>query len=100
MAQALRLVLPMDGLASIILISDGAPDSETEALDVAARFKHPISTVFIGSDKESLWGGGSGKAFLEALARATGGQSVKSASPGLLREATLKLLTEGQSSTT
>ena len=95
MAQALRLVLPMDGLASIILISDGCPDSESMTLDVAARFKHKIDTVFIGSTKATVWGT-SGEAFLKALAAATGGQAAKGKAPGLLRHEVMKLLTAGK----
>ena len=94
MAQALRLVLPMDGLASIILISDGCPDSESMTLDVAARFKHKIDCIYIGSDEPNLWGGG-GKAFLAALAKATGGRSMKSVAPGMLRAEVVKLLEAG-----
>ena len=95
MAQALRLVLPMDGLASIILISDGCPDSESEALDVASRFRHKIDTVFIGSSEATVWGT-SGENFLKALAAATGGQAAKGKAPGLLRHEVMKLLTAGE----
>ena len=95
MAEALRLVLPMDGLASIILISDGCPNSESETLDVASRFEHKIDTVFIGSSKATVWGT-SGENFLKSLAAATGGQAAKGKAPGLLKNEVVKLLTAGR----
>lgn len=35
------------------IISDGIPDSETEALKSAARFRAPIDTVFVGPEHDS-----------------------------------------------
>jgi len=92
MAAALRFVKPADGLVQIILISDGWPDSESKTLEVARTFKHKIDTVFIGPETGP---DASGREFLRRLAAATGGQSIKSAKPGLLKNETLKLLSAG-----
>ena len=83
MSAALRFVKPADGVAKIILISDGQPNSERDTLAVARGFKHKIDTVYIGPEEGWMAGG---RAFLERLAAATGGQSMKSAAPGLLAE--------------
>jgi len=53
-----------------ILISDGAPDDPTRALEVAARYKNPISTIYIGPE------GGEGQRFLNLLASKSGGKSI------------------------
>ncbi len=87
MAKALQFVKPADGLAKLVLISDGEPDSESETLRVARLFKHKIDTVYIGPERDHR-----GRRFLEQLANATGGQSLQSAAPGLLKNETLKLL--------
>lgn len=54
----------------MIVISDGQPDSEAEALDVARTITAPISTVYVGPE------GGHGQAFLAQLARANNGAAV------------------------
>lgn len=87
MAKALKFVKPADGLAKIVLISDGEPDSEAETLRVARQFQHKIDTVYIGPERDHR-----GRRFLGQLANATGGQSLQSAAPGLLKNETLKLL--------
>lgn len=89
LTAALRFVHPADGVARIIVISDGQPDSPGDALREARRFKHKIDTIYIGP--EDGWGSG-GQAFLQELAAATGGQNLQSAAPGLLKNETLKLL--------
>lgn len=94
MAKALRMVLAWDGLASIILISDGQPDSESEVLDVASRFKHKIDCVYIGSSGATVWGG-NGENFLKSLAAATGGQATRGKSVGLFQHEVVKLLRAG-----
>ena len=89
MAAALRFVQAADGVAQIVLISDGLPDSEHQTLAVAGEFEHKIDTVYIGP--ESGWDA-HGRNFLERLAAATGGKSMKSAAPGLLKEQVESLL--------
>ena len=56
-----------------IVISDGEPDAEDDALEAASKFKNRINTIFVGPD------GGSGQTFLRKLAKASGGQNVTSA---------------------
>jgi hypothetical protein len=53
-----------------IVISDGEPHSEEDALRVAKTFKARIDCIFVGPE------GGSGQAFLNRLAKASGGQGV------------------------
>lgn len=71
LAGVLRFIKPADGTSiKLILISDGEPDSESEALKLAGQFKSKISTIFVGSESSP------GRDFLRRLAEATGGQSV------------------------
>lgn len=75
-AAALRYVQPADGCGmTIVLISDGEPQDEDEALAVARTFTDPIQTIFIG--------GGPGRTFLDKLARLTGGTSATRTIPQL-----------------
>jgi len=55
-----------------IVISDGAPNDEQAALTVAQTYTAPISCVYVGPTDGF---GASGKAFLERLTAASGGQS-------------------------
>jgi hypothetical protein len=57
---------------SVLVISDGEPDSEAAALAAAAKIKAPISTLFIGDDNNQK-----AKRFLRRLATASGGQSAE-----------------------
>jgi len=89
MAAALRYIQPADDCGSkIILVSDGMPNDASETLRIAREFKNRIDTLFCGpeSDVEG------GRAFLEKLARATGGQAVTSAAPGVLEKEVLLLM--------
>lgn len=66
-----------DGLPSlkrIVLISDGEPDNRQAALDSAKTFKTKIDCIFVGPETEQA-----GRAFLNELAKASGGQSITSA---------------------
>lgn len=87
-AAALRFVRVADGACQIVLISDGEPDSERAALAEAAKFKHAIHTIYIGSEADY----GGGRAFLQRLAAATGGRTFESNAPGLLAESAGQLL--------
>jgi Mg-chelatase subunit ChlD len=73
LAAGLRFILPFDGTVRFIVVSDGCPNDEREALKVAKQFTSRIDTIFVGD--ESDWSGGA--AFLVRLAAASGGQSVK-----------------------
>lgn len=53
-----------------IVISDGEPNDEDEALKVARTYKNKISTIYVGPEN------GSGQEFLKRLANATGGANV------------------------
>ena len=86
MAAALNFARVADGASKIILISDGVPDSEGDALRAAAKYQYPIHTIYIGPED------GNGRAFLSRLANATGGQSLKGNAPGLLAESVNELL--------
>lgn len=90
MERALRFVHPADGVARILLISDGEPNSAEGALSAARSFRHRIDTIYIGPEER-----GHGRAFLERLASATGGQSLQSAAPGLLQNEARRLLGSG-----
>lgn len=75
-ARALEYIKPADGLGlKLILISDGEPQDADAALAVARTFSDPIQTIYIGS--------GSGRAFLERLAKLTGGTAAARAIPQL-----------------
>lgn len=71
-AAALEYVQKIDGCGiRIILISDGEPDNEPLALEVAKRFTDTrIETVYIGPE------GGRGADFLRRLSALTGGVHV------------------------
>lgn len=56
-----------------IVISDGEPSSESEALNVAKTYKNKIDTIYVGPEN------GDGQEFLRKLAKASGGQGVTSA---------------------
>lgn len=94
MAEALEYILPADDTGTrIILVSDGQPDSEERTLAVARKFKTPIQTIFIGPENDHA----GGRAFLEKLAKATGGTALKSQAPGMLgAQVEVLLLREGE----
>lgn len=54
-----------------IIISDGEPNDEHAALDVASRYTNRIDTIYVGPRE---WP--AGQAFLQRLANASGGASV------------------------
>lgn len=86
MAGALRFVHMADGVAKIVLISDGEPDCQRSTLKEARRFKHSIDTIYIGPEGER------GQTFLQQLAQATGGTAASSKEPGLLANGVKLLL--------
>jgi Mg-chelatase subunit ChlD len=71
LAKALKFarVTDVEGM-KFIIISDGEPDDEQEALSEAAKYKNHIDTIYIGADK-------SGERFLALLASKSGGHSAK-----------------------
>jgi hypothetical protein len=90
LAGVLRFVKPADGTSiKLILISDGEPDSEDEALKTAGQFKSKISTIYVGPES------GYGREFLRKLAMATGGISVSQSVADItnLQQTVTRLLT-------
>jgi Mg-chelatase subunit ChlD len=90
MAGVLKFVKPADGTSiKLILISDGEPASEDEALKIASQFKSKIQTIYIGPES------GYGREFLRKLAMATGGVSVSQSVKDItnLQQTVTKLLT-------
>lgn len=74
LALALEFVRPADQFdMQFVVITDGEPDSERDALREARRFRHRLNTVFIGDDAE-----GEAAHFLAHLARESGGKGVVS----------------------
>jgi len=74
LAKALKFARQADiNNMRFIVISDGEPDSEGEAIFEAKKFKNRIDTIFVGPD------GGDGQDFLRRLAKASGGQNMTSA---------------------
>lgn len=72
LARALKFA-KMGDLASgmrFIVISDGEPNDEQDALKVAKTYRNRIDTIFVGPE------GSSGADFLKKLAHASGGQTV------------------------
>lgn len=79
--SALEYIKPCDNTGmKIIIVSDGVPSRPDECIRLAGTFKTRIDVVFIGNETDYQ----GGRAFLEKLAKATGGQSLKSDTPGLL----------------
>lgn len=87
LTDALRYVKQADNLYEIVVISDGEPDNEYTAMDVARTFKGPIHTIFIGEE------GNQGQDFLRKLAQATGGRQFQADKPGELMPGVVALLT-------
>jgi len=70
------------------VISDGRPDSERDALDVAATIKAKIHTIYVGPE------GDSGQRFLEKLANTAGGKFAVDHGAMKLAETTERLMLE------
>jgi hypothetical protein len=69
-----------------IVISDGEPDNENEALRVAKTYKNRIDTIYVGPE------GGEGQEFLRKLAKISGGQGVTAAQVKELKSNVERLL--------
>jgi Mg-chelatase subunit ChlD len=74
LAGALRFVKVADGCVRFVVISDGQPDDEQEALAVAKDFASRIDAIFVGDEADSR-----ASAFLRKLAAAHGGKSATAA---------------------
>lgn len=71
LAKALRFtkVADIPGM-KFILVSDGEPNDEGEALKVAKSYTNKIDVIYVGPETRP-----DGRKFLESLAKSTGGQS-------------------------
>ena len=69
MGKALRFAHIADSIKGMrfIVISDGEPTDESDALDAAGKFKNKIDTIYVGPET------GSGRDFLKKLAAKSGG---------------------------
>lgn len=72
LAGALRFARVADGIPDMrfIVISDGQPDDERDALDEARLYRNRIDTVYVGPEGEA------GQVFLNRLARIKGGEAL------------------------
>jgi hypothetical protein len=72
LAGALKYARVADSIPDMrfIVISDGKPDDEYEALTEARLYKNRIDTVYVGPES------GGGRAFLKKLAALNGGQTM------------------------
>jgi len=87
LAAALKFVQVADvGDMRFIVVSDGEPDNEAEALKVAARYQGRIDTIYVGPED------GAGQEFLSRLARINKGKSVLAAQAHELAAHTERLL--------
>lgn len=88
LAKALKFakVADLSSGMRFIVISDGEPNEESEALKVAKTYRNRIDTIFVGPE------GGSGQSFLNQLAKASGGQGVTADRVRELADTTQKLL--------
>lgn len=88
LAKALKFakVADLPSGMRFIVISDGEPDDEKEALKVAKTFKNRIDTIFVGRE------GAEGQDFLNRLAKASGGSHVTADRVAELADKTQKLL--------
>jgi Mg-chelatase subunit ChlD len=88
LAAALKYskIADVPGAIRFIVISDGEPNSESEALKIAKKYHNKIDTIFIGPE------GGAGREFLKRLAAASGGSHVTAAQVKGLASSVTKLL--------
>jgi hypothetical protein len=92
LAKALRFAKQLDlpGMR-FILISDGGPDSEDEALTVARTYKNRIDVIYVGPEDHPH-----GREFLTRLSRVTGGQAITADRAKELKAGVLGLLGAGK----
>lgn len=88
LAKALRFAKVADVAGMrFIVISDGEPNNEHEALDMAAQYGGRIDVIYVGPE------GGPGQKFLQRLAKVKGGQSITAENAKELAAAAQYLLT-------
>jgi Mg-chelatase subunit ChlD len=70
LAEALHLTIRGEIITRVIVVSDGAPDSEDKCFDSAREYiekRYPIDTIYIGDRKDRAY------EFMKKLAEMTGG---------------------------
>ena len=88
LAGALAFAKTADNkFVKMVVISDGQPDNEESALSIAQTMEAEISTIYIGPEN------GSGKLFLERLAKQNGGKFHKNQFALNLGETVQRMLT-------
>ena len=88
LADALRFAKVADVAdMRFIVVSDGQPDSEADALSVARTYAGRIDVIYVGSEVSA-----SGREFLERLAKASGGTFTTSAQAQELSATVQKLM--------
>lgn len=75
---------------TFFVISDGEPDSERAALEVAAQYKSVIHTIYVGAENNQR-----AREFLNKLANAKGGKSVEAKNALKLADTVQTLLLNG-----
>jgi len=91
LTSALQFAKTADGIGlKILLISDGSPNNEDSALEVAMTYESKIDVIHCGSDSDNR-----GRDFLKRLAAVTGGQFFKSNNAGELLDNAETLLLGG-----
>lgn len=88
LAGALKFakIADIPGAMRFVVISDGQPDDEAAALQVAANYHNRIDTIFVGPEN------GLGRDFLKRLAKASGGQTMTAEAAKQLADSVQKLL--------
>lgn len=91
LANALRFakVADLTGM-KFFLISDGEPDNERTALEIAKQYKNKINVIYVGPEDHPY-----GRDFLTKLANATGGVAVTADRAKELKNSVVKLLSTG-----
>lgn len=92
LTDALKFVKIADDCGiKIIVVSDGKPDNEQTALTQATRFTSKIDAIYCGDENDHE----GGRAFLQRLVNATGGQLITSVTTGAIGDGLETLLLGG-----
>ena len=89
LAKALKFTKVADTIPDMrfILISDGEPDSEDAAYNVACKYQNRIDVIYVGSETSPR-----GRSFLAKLSRASGGTIITAEKANHLLESAALLL--------
>ena len=81
LAAALKFARIVDGTVRFVVVSDGEPDSEHEALAEAATMQSEISCIFVGAEGDT-----DARDFLRRLAKSRGGRFSEAQAGDLLAD--------------